>query len=580
MSTKQLTYRYAFALSLVALLAAVLLALALVSAHQGDRDTRLINLAGRQRMLSQRIPLLAQDPARNAAAYTAAIELFSDSHERLLIASTNDPDLALIYSVAGDDVDWRSRLFAEQAVQTARSGFDDAEVWRLTSLSEELLPDLDAATMRFEGVAGARTAEYQRLEIFAFLATILILLFEAFFIFRPAVRSISQTLKRLRRARDAADRANAAKTEFLAQMSHEIRTPLNGVLGMASSLRDTPLNRDQSKMVGTIAASGDLLLSVVNDVLDLSKIEADEIELEAIDLSLTQLIDWTVSAYRAACEEKGLSLDIAIEPGLSDWHKGDPTRLKQILSNLVANAIKFTPAGSISLSVRGGPSERAGIDRIEICVADTGIGIPDQKRASIFKPFTQADSSTTRAYGGSGLGLSICYRLAELMDGDIRVDSREGAGSVFTVSLHLERTTAPAEAAPAPEAAEPTRTLTALVVDDVATNRMVLQAMLGRHNVKAILVASGLEAITAINERDDIDVVLMDIQMPDLDGIEATRRIRTLEADHVRDPLPIIAVTANVMTNQIAEYHAAGMNQHLPKPIDPRRLETLITSLQ
>jgi PAS domain S-box-containing protein len=377
------------------------------------------------------------------------------------------------------------------------------------------------------------------------------------------------------RARKAAEAANRSKSEFLAAMSHEIRTPMNGVLGMAAALELTGLSEDQRRMVSTITESGRTLMTLLTDILDLSKIEAGRLELEATPFDLAACVDAVVSLYKESAVSKGLAFEAAVTQAACGWFTGDPTRIRQILQNLVANAIKFTDAGRVAVSVdaEGGEGPQAVLC---IRVEDTGIGVSKNAQARLFGKFAQADASTTRRFGGSGLGLSICRELVSAMGGQIGIDSEEGVGSCFWARLPLVRASA-IESAPttAIEDAPLDESLRVLVADDNATNRLVLATLLDvLFGLNADYVETGAAAVEAVRT-GDYDVVLMDVHMPVMDGLEAARAIRGL-SDH-RCKTPIIAVSADAMSEQVGRALAAGMDAHVAKPIKP---ETLLAAIE
>jgi CheY-like chemotaxis protein len=344
-------------------------------------------------------------------------------------------------------------------------------------------------------------------------------------------------------------------------MSHEIRTPLNGVLGMAQAMAADELSERQRDRLGVVHQSGEALLAILNDVLDLSKIEAGKLELETVEFDLSDVARGAYSAFTALANKKGLSFALDIEPARGRY-VGDPTRLRQILYNLISNALKFTEQGEIRVT-----ATRCG-DFIEIAVADTGVGIPAESLPKLFMKFDQLDSSTTRRFGGTGLGLSICRELAQLMGGEIRVESELGRGSQFVVRLPLSRVGE--EAAPAcveeARAELPAMTLRVLAAEDNAVNQLVLKTLLHQLGVDPTVVDNGALAVEAW-ESGDWDVILMDIQMPVLDGVDAASRIRAREAKTGRRRTPIIALTANAMAHQVEHYRACGMDGYVSKPI-------------
>ena len=375
----------------------------------------------------------------------------------------------------------------------------------------------------------------------------------------------------------AAEAANHAKSEFLAVVSHEIRTPLNGVLGMAQAMELEPLAPAQKHRLGIIRQSGAALLEILNDVLDLSKIEAGKLELEINDFDLGAVVRAAQASFSEVAQRKGLSLTVSVEPSAQGHYRGDAVRVRQIVYNLVANAVKFTESGEVKVTVSGGAGEGSGV---RIAVSDTGIGIAPDRVAKLFGKFVQADSSTTRKFGGTGLGLSICRELCTAMGGEVTVTSQLGVGSTFTADLPLAAG-APADTfsgalsqALEPPAA-PDTPMRVLAAEDNEVNQLVLKTLLAQVGIEPRMVANGAEAVAAFTQ-GPWDLVLMDVQMPVMDGPTATRAIRELELRAGVAPTPIVALTANAMSHQVESYRAAGMTSILAKPIEVAKLyETL-----
>jgi signal transduction histidine kinase/CheY-like chemotaxis protein len=359
----------------------------------------------------------------------------------------------------------------------------------------------------------------------------------------------------------AAEAANAAKSAFLATISHEIRTPLNGVLGMAQAMLASELSEGQRERIAIIQRSGEALLAILNDVLDLAKIEAGRMTLESIEIDLAELARGVHATFLPIADEKQLSLRLAVD-GAQRRYLGDPLRLRQILSNLISNAIKFTDAGEVS--VRIGEEE----DRLVVAVSDTGVGIAPADLPRLFQKFDQLDSSVTRRFGGTGLGLAICHELASLMGGDIQVESEFGLGSRFVLRLPLPPAPRSCGASARRDAITlaPRAAMRVLAAEDNPVNQLVLRSLLSPLDVEVTIVADGEAAVEAW-AAGDWDVVLMDVQMPILDGLAATRCIRALEAERGCSRTPIIAVTANVMSHQVDGYAAAGFDGVVAKPI-------------
>jgi signal transduction histidine kinase/NO-binding membrane sensor protein with MHYT domain/ActR/RegA family two-component response regulator len=367
-------------------------------------------------------------------------------------------------------------------------------------------------------------------------------------------------------ARDRAEAANLAKSDFLTNMSHEIRTPLNGVLGMAQVMENDDLSEPQRDRLKVIRESGAALLAILNDLLDLSKVQAGKLELEEAPADLVAVTRQVAAAFNGAASGRDLSLTVEIADGATGVWKADALRVRQILSNLVGNALKFTHQGGVTLGL-------SVEDGVVFTVRDTGIGIDADAAPRLFEKFSQADASTTRQYGGTGLGLNICRELAELMGGEIVVTSVKGEGSCFTVRLPLTQISAEAPQPTSERAGEAMveRRLRILAAEDNATNQLVLRSLLEPVDCELIMANNGREAV-ALFEREEVDLILMDIQMPVMNGVEATVAIRESEKISGRQRTPIVALSANVMNHQIAEYMAVGMDGWVAKPIELEKL--------
>jgi signal transduction histidine kinase/ActR/RegA family two-component response regulator len=518
--------------------------------------------------------------AKAALAQAEADGALGEETARLVADPSLDPFGAMIDMLALADV-LREPVApsGDAAVRYADAG---------VALSRRLLPMLKRMKETESAALDAAVADLALYSALALFLTAAMVLATALFIHRPMGRRILEAQREALERREAAEAASDAKSQFLATMSHEIRTPMNGVLGMADLLRATPLEPDQRRMVEVIARSGAALMEIIDAVLDLSKIEAGRYVLNAHPLDITETCADVVALFSGRAAGKGIALRFDSAAGAAPLRViGDAGALRQILSNLVGNAVKFTLEGAVVLRLSDLGGDAGGGRRVEISVADTGVGIPAEAQARVFDRFEQADQSTTRKFGGTGLGLSIVRKLTEAMGGTITLQSAVGKGSTFTIRLALPP--AP-EVEPAPriartdaraaecaiDGADGQAATRALVAEDNRVNQIVVAEMLKRANCGVTLAADGASAVALFREAPP-DIVFMDVSMPVMGGYEATRAIREHERSAGLARTPIYGLSAHALASYRNDGLAAGMDGFITKPVTQEALEAALS---
>lgn len=605
--TQNITIRYIIALALIAVMATCSFGMLKFTINQQTDNATLVDISGKQRMLSQRIALLSvslshTEPGTNKDTndrkkLQTAINLMGEDNKKLskgLVAGQKGhvpENLYNHYYNAPVYLNQQIKRFLSHAQNILKTEHITAENTDLIYIEKQafskLLIDLDKAVKLYEYNHQEKTKELILYEQIVYGLTLLILIAEALFIFHPVTRKIERYIQQLKDEKRKTEQAAATKGEFLANMSHEIRTPMNGIIGMTSLLSDTKLTQTQRKYNNTIKQSSTSLLQVLNDILDFSKIESGKLQIENFSFDLQSVLEEVKSVMYVNMKD-GVNCFIDWHPDTPKYVIGDPGRIRQILYNLVGNAAKFTEQGYIKMRVMpvSGDQNKPTISNdngtcIKIIVEDTGIGIPNEKCSTIFEEFSQVDETTTRKYGGTGLGLTISQKLVTMMNGEIGVDSKEGYGSNFWFLLPVEIDHSYTQVTthntqPQQQERSSFEGQHILVVEDNEINQIIIEEMLQKYGCTVTLAENGLIGYNTIKQKY-FDLVFMDCRMPEMDGYEATRKIRQWEKKNPhRTPQRIIALTANALKGDKDLCIEAGMNDYASKPITKEEISRIL----
>ncbi len=572
-----------------------------ISWQKTGNTAEIIDLAGRQWLLSQRVNRFALSP--DQADRRNLEQAIARAREQAIIL-----DLLVTRYADSNNLNARDRAFlpGNPVLVDLRNKYLGLASSVLTTEDEptrsDLVADLQRATYAFQPAMESAVDAFQATEdnlrevqktgqLYRMMLGPVVFLGLALGLFWPLLRLVNAQRYGLDLRRRDAESATIAKGQFLATMSHELRTPMNGVLGMLQLLSNSDLNEKQRNQATTATESAKDLLKILNEILDFSKLERGQLELEDVPFSPARITKDVLSLLSMQARAKSVELRCSVHGRVPDWITGDAMRIRQILINLVGNAIKFTEEGQVEVNVRYKGTDALGILRVE--VKDTGIGISGGAQARIFERFAQADATITRKFGGTGLGLSICRQLVELMGGEIGLKSTEGFGSTFWFTVLTKPAKAPkrpvaqvtkdkktaaagsaTKSEQTPVELEKPRPLSILAAEDNPVNQQVVTAFVTAAGHNIAIVENGAEAVTAVHQ-SDFDLVLMDVQMPVMDGLQATKKIRAFAGPKAN--IPIIAVTANCMEGDREQYLAAGMTGFIPKPLNPDNLEKALT---
>lgn len=574
------TRAYIIALTLVAVMSLMTFFVIekVISSQKSNGAT--INISGRQRMLSQRISLYLEYFTQGLAKkdeVNKLIDLFEKSHKQLAhedsILGEPIKEVEKIYFDSPFMLDHDMNNYVFTARSILHSPENQENIKTIRGLQETILPKLDLVVKANQIDAEKKIKRLESLHRAILFFTLTLLLCEAFFIFRPMVNYITRLLQEAIEARESAIKATDAKSAFLATVTHEIRTPITGVLGLTEQLLESQLVDKTKSQIQTVKRLSESLILLVNDILDYSKIEAGKLKLEVIDFSLHSLVEDTITLFSSSAQLKNIRLSFSQDSDIPQTFSGDPTRLRQILTNYIGNAIKFTQeGGEIKLIIEKVKTLDDSIV-LRFSVKDSGVGIRQEAIPHLFNRFAQADSAVTRTHGGTGLGLAICKNIAEAMGGKVGVESSYGHGSTFwaeiplTVSDNIIR----AEST-GPQKSINLQNKTVLIAEDNDINRKILVKQLEAMGMKPYEANNGEQAVQSC-QRQSFDLILLDVEMPILDGLSAAKKIR--EIPHCLKT-PIIALTGHSSDEMKAEVTQSGMNDFVTKPIPKEELGVIV----